>query len=198
MFKRRQNTLAIKSSQAAFSLSNWGEGAKKNLTSMGFWYIPLSCTPGINISDLKLAFFHTGWQATQLKEALIKSFLAKTLELRRVFYRCVSPTAPPPSFRPYPRVSFSRKGGKRVNPSATFTPKVCSTIGYHKRKPVELGRTEVPVQTRLTTSFESQLLAFFSQIPSLSRTEGEITQQNVIPRFSFPRDLHLPTCSPAK
>lgn len=63
---------------------------------MGFWYIPLSCTPGINISDLKLAFFHTGWQATQLKEALIKSFLAKTLELRRVFYRCVSPTAQPP------------------------------------------------------------------------------------------------------
>ena len=85
-----------------------------------------------------------------------------------------------------------------MNPSATFTPKVCSTIGYHKRKPVELGRTEVPVPTRLTTSFESQLLAFFSQIPSLSRTEGEITQQNVIPRFSFPRDPHLPTCSPAK
>lgn len=83
--------------------------------------------------------------------------------------------------------SHSQKRGKRVNPSPTFTPKVCSTIGYHNRKPVELGRTEVPMQTRLTTSFESQLLAFFSQIPSLSRTEGEITQQNVIPRFSFPK-----------
>ena len=114
MFKSRQNTLAIKSSLAA-SLFQIGERGPKNLNIHRL----LLCTlkrHSWNIPDLKLAFFHTGWQATRL-EGLIKSFLAETLELRPAFCSRVPPSPP------YRGVAVPQKTGKRVNPSPTLTPK---------------------------------------------------------------------------
>lgn len=143
-----------------------------------------------NTRDLKLAFFHTGWQATRLKEAPIISFLAETLELKQEF-RC---RYPPAQFPLHLRVAVPwEKKGERVPRS----PKVCRRSAITGGSLAELWRAEVPLQTRFATSFESQLLAFFSQIPSLSRTEGDTSQQNTVLRFTSPPDPHFPSRSPA-
>lgn len=102
-------------------------------------------------------------------------------------------TPPPNSLYIYESRSLGKKKGERVPRS----PKVCRRSAITGGSLAELWRAEVPLQTRFATSFESQLLAFFSQIPSLSRTEGDTSQQNTVLRFTSPPDPHFPSRSPA-
>ena len=133
-----------------------GRGDEHNLTSKGFCCVRLNRIHGKLC--LKPAFFHTGWQATPLKEAPLNPSSQSPLSSGRHFV-LQAPLNPL---------------GKQVNGSS-LVPLSPQSLQYCRRSQKEAwtswGELKSYCKPVLQHPFESQLLAFFSQVPSPSTSD---------------------------